>query len=98
MSVPHGTWVSPLGKRHRAHQTQGGLSADRVARLNELFHLLPKMTILMSGFIWVINVIVGRDSSVPAGSVRQPACKTAEWKDLRENRLQLERKANGLLC
>lgn len=23
MSVPHGTWVSPSGKRHRAHQAQG---------------------------------------------------------------------------
>lgn len=81
-----GNWGLYLGQTSQGSSgTAGELSADGVARLNELFHLLTKMTILMSGFIWVINVTVGRDGSVPAASLRQRACEVAEWKDHGEN-------------
>ena len=45
------------------------------------------MAILVSGFIWVINVIVGRDSSRPTASLRQPAGKLAAWDDSEEAHL-----------
>lgn len=45
------------------------------------------MTIPVSGFIWVINVTVWRDSSMPTASLRQPACKMAKWEDIAGYRL-----------
>lgn len=56
------------------------------------------MTIPVSGFIWVINVIVGRDNSIPIASLRQPACKMANGRTLRGTGYELERKANCAPC
>lgn len=53
----------------KLHQAQKELSAYRLERLNEFYHLLTKMTIPVSGFIWVINVIVRRDSSMATASL-----------------------------
>lgn len=52
-----------------------------VERLNEFHHLLTRMTILVSSLMWVIKVMVGKDSSEPTASlislpVRWPSGRT----------------------
>lgn len=46
-----------LANLTKTHQARRELSAYQVERWNEFYHLLTKMTILVSSFIWLINVM-----------------------------------------
>lgn len=46
-----------LANLTKTHQARRELSAYQVERWNEFYHLLTKMTIQMSSFIWLINVM-----------------------------------------
>lgn len=54
-----------LANLAKTHQARRELSAYQVERWNEFYHLLTKMTILASSFIWLINVMWGGTAAGP---------------------------------
>lgn len=84
-----------LANLTKTPQARRELSAYQVERWNEFYHLLTKMTILVSSFISLINVMWEGTAAGPGPLL---AGLPARWQNLRGRCYELERKAGCTSC